>query len=337
MPTCNHDNQLCTFSRERCLILLNNCYKGNHPDHKTPDVCVAMDCLLDDSLLDLEIHVPSSFCLEMFPKLLSIIANRSPKLCELAITFHGNNKIMASAADQLLVSKPAEQDFFLNCLTELTLRYCKHHYTDGSDVNDEPPKLDVLFVTVAELCPILAHLLVCGFCNKIKSRSVLSLITGTFSNTLFPTDDQRWAEDAVLDGLQVPTVFLSPLCFTLKSMGLIGRCWRKRCDCGSRSKTVISASTVAFVFRHFPALEGMPPPKSKLSAIKIIYSKLLNSQKTETQRLFEEHCREIRKDLDLSSLRLLSGEISQLLFIFCYLNLVMNLYFRSSFAHTSSR
>ena len=167
--------------------------------------------------------------------------------------------------------------------------------------------------------------------------TVLSLITGTFSNTLFPTDDQRWAEDAVLDGLQVPTVFLSPLCFTLKSMGLIGRCWRKRCDCWSISKTVISASTVAFVFRHFPALEGRPPPKSKLSAIKILYSKLLNSQKTETQRLFEEHCREIRKDLDSSSLHLLSGEISQLLFIFCYLNLVMNLYFRSSFAHTSSR
>ena len=144
-----------------------------------------MDCLLDDSLLDLEIHVPSSFCLEMFPKLLSIIANRSPKLSELTITFHGNNKIMASA-DQLLVSKPHEQDSScpLGCLTELTLRYCKHHYTDDSDVNDEPPKLDVLFVTVAELCPILAHLIVCGFCNKIKSRSVLNSVVSHHWNIL---------------------------------------------------------------------------------------------------------------------------------------------------------
>lgn len=269
-----------------------------------------MDCLLDDSFLDLEIQVPSSNILEMFSKLLSIIAQRSPELRELTITFHGN-KMMAST-DQLLALKPDDQDSrrFLHSLLQLTL-FCKQDNTGNSIACNEPANLDDLFVIVAEMCPALTDLTTRGFC--IKKRSMLSLITGAFSNALFSNGDQQWTEGAVLQGLQVPTLFLSPLCPHLKKL-LVIRCRRSFCNC---EHIALSDATVVFALRHLSAVEVLSLPAACIiSAVKILYSQKLSTEKTETQKLFEEHCKGINKNFSVSSLRLPSGDISFIIHYF---------------------
>lgn len=263
-----------------------NAYRQEKDDEseQLPDPIVVLDCLLYDGR-DYsdpeELEIPL-LTLESFSQLLSVFSHRCPGVDQLDLTFLPiTTKKWATSAAPTCTS--------FSKLGELTLRFEDKHYSGSGWEHAK----SLVFSIIGKVCPMLRELYVFGF--AVRKMDVLRLIVvGDLVDIVFrqdssEDDDIDWSQDSFLPGLRVPSEFLNPLCFTLKSSDL--------------EEPLISDSVKAFVLRHLPNLfrpEYLhPEPCCEAPRfIKLVYQakKLL-----ETLRLdFGEACRAAAQRIGLN-------------------------------------
>jgi len=196
------------------------------------DIWVFLECVLDDSVQELETHVafPGT---EPNPKLIPTIENRASFLTNLKLNFKSMKETTTvEKTNQLITSLSS-----LECLTSLSL----HHL---------PELHRSVLKFVGSSCPLLTHLSITGF--RIMPLDILLIMLGDLAETLFPQYGEKkpWTEDDALRLLQVPPQLLTPLCFTLKHLQLEDVDW-------DTNATYSCWSIVTFALRHLPSLEKM--------------------------------------------------------------------------------
>jgi len=254
--------------------------------------------VLDSSILELETHIsfPDS---KPNPKLIQTIANQSPLLEKLTIDFRemGTGREPAEKMLEKLI-KPII--YSLNSIKHLT---CLRLYNLGQSYRS-------VLSLIGKSCPLLSHLSVSGF--HPGKRDIFAIIMGDVVDNLRPAlsfDDPfsikknkqpTCLEDDFLQGLKVPTEFLTPLCFTLKDLQLSNSNRKKKESryVSSRlgyDRFEFSSSLVAFALRHFPRLEKMDENVPTSEAIRLLYNvelvtKTKDSNLTTRQEEFEDAC-----------------------------------------------
>jgi len=253
------------------------------------DVCTILDSTLDECVTKLKICIPYS-TLKLFPLVMSIISRRSPQLEELVVTFCTIKPTPILAKMEVLqpVVMTSQSDFRLHSLTKLSLSYSLYNWNSGLKMCaspqvplravDEP--CQYILGAVAKLCPSLAKLDIFGF--HVRKQDLFDLVIGEWNDSLFPTDSHQWSVDSTIKGLNVPSEFLTPLCFTLKRLLF-------NSDRDTDVPTP-SVSMCTFVFRHLPHLEEFLRCADSVKVSKAFYKTEMIENK---QAEFEEHCRHV--------------------------------------------
>ena len=291
---CN-TNFLFHVHRETCITKLNkNSFIKKTDSEKLTilDVCAILDCILDDASscpkLTLNIPYPST---ETFAMVMQTIAHRSPHLeelnfCFIIIGFAYEVTNHNTQTKEACSVKIPERCLF-QCLTVLTFSYSKFQFgnikensacgLNGSACTEAEECRDSFFSIIGKLCPVLVKLRNWRFC--INKMDILALIVKEdVADILFPKDNHRWSEDSTLGGLQFPSEFLNPLCFTLKELLLVRTHWI--CiRCG------VPESSNAFALRHLRKLEVAKLVGGTVNVVKLLYQ-----MRFVHQRGFEASC-----------------------------------------------
>jgi len=257
-----------------------------------------LDCVLDEHFDgELKIYTPTP-TFDSIPMLMSIIARRSRKLKDLTIWFHHCpyklvNMVSSTTPSSSITVMPSLENLRFECLTHLYLH--EHpNFDDEMQPQGDPSNNDrshkSLLSFIGKHCPVLislsAHF---EFC-LIKKHLLGLLLDGDVKENLFPADDERWSQDSVLEGLQVPMSLLNPLCSTLQELHLDMNCYGRNCDC----RPLPTLSVLAFTLRHFPKLRSLyvsPDDDINIELFKIIH-KVKEMGRSPHQTEFEEACRD---------------------------------------------
>jgi len=184
---------------------------------------VFLECVLDESFKELEIHAASPGA-EPNSRLISTIAECSCELQKLKIDFRlMKNPIQVEKISPLITSLSS-----LEYLTSLNLHQMREAHRS-------------VLKLIGNSCPLLSHLSISGFC--VTANDIFSLIFGEFADKLF-TDKVFLS----LEILQAPSEILTPFCYTLRHLKL---------SFGSEMYTETFYSLATFVLRHLPSLEKM--------------------------------------------------------------------------------
>jgi len=258
------------------------------------DEFAQLNSILDEHFEELTIKTPIPI-INSFTVLLSLIAHRSPNLKKLSISFLKTSyKLVNLSSESMIV-----HDFIsLSCLTSLNLQYDTSlmvfptTYEDPFSGNNQS-----ILSVVGKCCPILTKLKVTlGF--PLKKRDVLGLILGERSNLI--TDDDRWGQDSVLVGLQIPTELLNPLCLTLQELALSSNSGGTSSWFQPYRDAVHPSSFVyAFALRHLPNLRKIGLWTSIIDLLKIIHkvNQKIGIHQQHQQAEFEENCRSIKDSI----------------------------------------
>ena len=258
--------------RENCVSKWNKTVQsGNRAGNKIKvnnsnileDMCVIMDCILDENFKELDITIPIP-TFDYFSTLLSIISHRSPSLEKLKITFYHVIMIRIEQSEnnplpELMISEGA--DLNSNCLKSLTIENSgSKHFLLSKDGSNRS-----ILSIIGKRCPNLKKLSLDEFC--MRKNDVLGLIINKeLASTLFLTNDDRWNKDSVLQGLRIPSEFLNPLCSTLQELSLLCGNWGQRCLCCDLN------SMYAFSLRHLPKLRVLTLEIPTCQVIRCLYN-----------------------------------------------------------------
>ena len=236
------------------------------------DEFTQLNSVLDEHFEELTINTPVPR-FDSLSTLLSIINRRSPNLKGLFISFLNTSYKLAnlSSPESLI----AAQDFHLGCLTSLSLNYDTSVIT--SITYEDPYSGNIshqsILSLVGKFCPALIKLNVSlGF--PLKKEDLLGLVLDIKSNVI--TDNERWNEDQVLVGLQIPPEYLNPLCLTLQKLTLssmsgdLSDYWFE--PKGNDVETSISPFVYAFALRQLPKLRKIKLETPIIDIFKIIYN-----------------------------------------------------------------
>lgn len=196
---------------------------------ETIDNWAFLDCVLDDSFLELQTAAASPFC-EPNAKLITTITTRSRLLNKLELDFsffeeRDDEYVPLEKVESMILSLSS-----LKHLSSLCLFRLNDHYIS-------------ILKLVGKSCPSLSYLALILETKGIEDENVIALIMGE------PSVDQLLSVQIDDDGLQrvlVPIEFRTPFCFSLRHLIL------KHKNHGTSSK--LSNSAIAFVLRHFPFL-----------------------------------------------------------------------------------
>jgi len=263
------------------------------PEMKEKDVMeefAQLSCVLDEYFVELGIKTPAPIA-NSFQTLLSLFNRRSPNLKTLNIEFLNTTYKLANLSSESVTG--AAQDFHLGCLTSLSLNYDTSVIT--SITYEDPYSGNIshqsILSLVGKFCPALIKLNVSlGF--PLKKEDLLGLVLGIKSNVI--TDNERWNEDQVLVGLQIPPEYLNPLCLTLQKLTLssmsgdLSDYWFE--PKGNDVETSISPFVYAFALRQLPKLRKIKLETPIIDIFKIIYNVKTGSRQN-NQTEFEEICR----------------------------------------------
>lgn len=232
-------------------------YKYDNKERKEEcfiDLWAFLDCVLDDSFKELEMHVAFPGC-EPNPKLIQTIVKRSPLLEKLELDFS-----LMKTGSKISILKPMFSPLaFLEHLTELRLLWLKEL---NKDVKLRPTLLNL----VGKSCPLLSTLVVLGG-RVFTKKEIYGLFVGDLVQDTIPkgSETAEWFEDYEFSRLKVPEKFLVPMCFTLKELRL-----DDDVDRGSSTLEIYEASAI-FILHHLPLLEKLSLPLPTAVAIKSLY------------------------------------------------------------------
>jgi len=246
----------------------------------TPDLWVFLDSVLDESFVELETYIgfPDS---DPNPKLIPTIAKWCPLLNKLKLNFKLLEKEIGLSKMKPLITPLIS----LEHLTHLNLFEINTHN-----------HLCVLRL-IGNSCPSLSHLSVSK--TNLQKREILALVLGELVDKLLPNPnpvfkEPIWYQDCALQKLVIPTKFLSPFCSTLQDLQLSGDMAIRETSRGGRCGYYygFSASTAAFILRHFPSLQNMGERLPTGMAIKILHDAPI-AQDNVIQAEFEKDCHKI--------------------------------------------
>ena len=217
------------------------------------DLWAFLDCVLDNSFKELEMHVAFPGC-EPNPKLIQTIVKRSPLLEKLELDFS-----LMKTWTKINMLKPMFSPLaFLEHLTELRLLWLKEL---NKDVKLRPTLLNL----VGKSCPLLSTLVVLGG-RVFTKKEIYGLFVGDLVQDTIPrgSETAEWFEDYEFSRLKVPEKILVPMCFTLKELRLSGHG-------KSNDHLETYGSSAIFILRHIPLLEKLDLPLPIAVPIKSLY------------------------------------------------------------------
>lgn len=201
-----------------------------------PDIWALLDCIMDDSFIELETHIAFPD-MEPNQKLIPTIAIQSPLLEKLILNF----KLMNRGTEMEILKPVIHSLIFLEHLTHLSLQ-------DVSDFHKS------VLCHIGASCPSLTYLSITGL--KVTNEMVRAIILGEQCSFKIP--------EKAFGRLIVPSECLSPFCFTLEELKLGEKgCFMEVCD-----------SIAAFALRHLPALQKMDESVPVCGGIKILHDSL---------------------------------------------------------------
>jgi len=165
------------------------------------DLWAFFDCVLDDSIEELEAHVAYPGC-EPSSRLIQTIIDRSPLLKKLDLDFRFMNEQTKSEILRPMILSLGSFDH----LTDLQL-----HFPNGQDVNLRASLLSLL----RDACPLLTKLHVVGG-GVFSKKEIYGLLMGEedYNELSSETEEPKWLEDSLFSHLKIPEEFLSPICRT---------------------------------------------------------------------------------------------------------------------------
>lgn len=255
------------------------------------DVCVFLDCVLDDHFEELEIDAVLPY-LDPDPKLIATIADRSTYLEKIKLDFSLMNEKLSSpwVTDEKLTRFILELGS-LEHLTSLSL----HRLSGGVH--------KTIYQSVAKSCPLLSHLSIDSD-SCIKKVDVLSLILiEEMLDQMFKgnySEETKWSVDGTLKHLRVPSEYITSLCSNLQYLYLGS--WSYFYDTGRLD------STFAFALRHLPKLQNLDVRDSSAStAVKIFHDTSgMEEEMAIHQTDFENFCRDFKCKISLEKNSFLS-------------------------------
>jgi len=224
------------------------------------DIWAFFKCVLDQDFMELKTHIafPDS---EPNPKLIPIIAERSPLLKKLTINFKLAKLLShqeSTVVDTLLSGIRSLSS--LQHLTSLTL----------TGLEEKPTERTTILSLLGKSCPLLSFLSFSGL--GVTDKDLLAIILGEAVFDLFPDTSSLqpvWCTDnAVLARLVVPKECLTSMCFTLQTLKLN---WGQYPSLADKSKINISGSATAFALRHLPVLLKLDKMFPTCMAINILH------------------------------------------------------------------
>ena len=245
-----------------------------------PDLWVFLDSVLDESFVELETYIgfPDS---DPNPKLVPTIAKRCPLLNKLKLNFKLLEKEIG-----LLKMKPLTKPL-------ISLEHLTHLNLFEMNTYDQ---LCVLRL-IGNSCPSLSHLSVSK--TNLEKSEILALVLGELVDELLPYlkasfKKPIWYQDSALQNLVIPAKLRSSFCSSLKDLQLSGEMTTRETTRGGRSGYYygFSASTAAFILRHFPFMQNMGKRLPTGMAIKILHDAPI-AEDAVIQAEFEKHCREV--------------------------------------------
>lgn len=241
----------CCFRRKLVRKFYEHLYYNfEDKDNIFIDNWVFLDCVLDKSFKDLEIHAAfpdSKLCSKVIP----IVVKWCPDVEKLLINF-GLRDNSTSSKEWLDKGK----SIILPLSSFQSLKHLSLKEADDWELISMLPLL-------GKSCPSLSHLSVNGYTLYVDILLALILGEAYFeigsNNALLPPS---LLKDDKLEGLVIPPERLSPICFTLIDFRLetIDQ------DC------TINASAISFALRHLPLVERMGKTMPVSLAIKILYN-----------------------------------------------------------------
>jgi len=192
------------------------------------DIWAFLDCVLDDSFLELQTAAASPFC-NPNAKLIASIATRSRLLNKLVLDF----SFFEERIDEYVPLEKLQSMILslssLKHLSSLSLFRLNEHYIS-------------IMKLIGKSCPSLSYLSINLETKGIEDEDVVALIMGEQVDQLPSVQ----IEDNGLQRVLVPIESRTPLCFSLRYLIL-----KHQYD-GTQQK--LSNSAIAFVLRHFPFL-----------------------------------------------------------------------------------
>jgi len=196
-----------------------------------PKIWSFLECILDENFLELETHI-SLPKMDPDSKLIPTIADCSPLLQKLKLNFEGMKK--EKKFENVEKLKPVILS--LNSLDHLTC--LSLHNLDKSY------RRVLRFLGKLKL----SHLSLGGF--NIETQDVLAIVLGELLDNI-PESDLGIVDGIVLNVVQIPSEYLTPLCSTLSHLE-IGETVGYR-----EASWKINFSTAAFALLHLPCLQKM--------------------------------------------------------------------------------
>jgi len=207
------------------------------------DVWVFLEAVLDGSFKELETHIAfpdSSPCSKLIPT----IIKWSPQLEKLTINSISFKNTVFDEGDYKKLKLVIQSLGSFQHLTHLSL-------------------LEICFearftalTLIGEACTSLTHLTIDG--TMLQKTDVLALILGKSGVKLLDRNEfnnaehsPSWCHDQLLEHLDVPPEFLSPICFSLRQLQF------KEPQYIDDYYNEIQKSEAAFALRHLPLLEGV--------------------------------------------------------------------------------
>jgi len=193
-----------------------------------PEIWAFLESILDDNFLELETHI-SLPKMDPNSQIISTIASCSPLLQKLKINFQG----LRDKKKEGMVEKLKPVIVSLNSLDHLTSLNLHNMHKCYRPILGFLGKLK------------LSHLCLGGF--GIEKQDILAIMLGELMNHL-PNSEEgiAWKRDQILQYLQIPSEYLTPLCSTLNYLAVGKLASADYMD----NKWNISGSTVPFGLRH---------------------------------------------------------------------------------------
>ncbi|KAI9555851.1 hypothetical protein GHT06_018368 [Daphnia sinensis] len=235
--------------RKRLVCEFNrNFYDTNDTDQKS-DIWVFLDCVLDNSFVELDTHVvfPKT---EPNEKFVQTICSHSPNIEKLKLNFE-----MVAKSTPIEKLNPIVISLnTLSKLTTLSLYYLnKHHRT--------------LLNCIGMSCPRLRHLCITGF--RFQKKDVLALMFGETICSF--ADNEAIFEEENYVNMKISPAYLTPFCSILQHLQLEDTEERKKFQ-KSREFSRLSPSSVALLLRNLPNLQRIDHFSSSVcSAVKLLY------------------------------------------------------------------
>lgn len=273
--------------KEKMTMEKINSNHNSGQEKNTLEEFAPFGCVLDKNFVDLNFRTPVK-AFDSFSTLLGIIAEGSPQLEKLSITCKITVDYKSFDNSSVEPGRITSLDIRFSCLTSLYVDYSGSSLfsLNRSNATNQanPPVLSI----IVKYCPALIKLNVfLGFC--MTEKHLLELILDEkWSDFLFPADNTRWNQDSVvLEGLQVPSQLLNPLCLTLQELGLCTCAFKPTCH------RLSEASVYAFALRQFPKLRKIEllDDKSFVDIIKIL-NKAKETDHQQQQTDFERDIRD---------------------------------------------